>query len=121
MKENLIGSQIICFRKQAGITQEELGRAAGVSTQAAAPNADYARASSPSSASGAEEGAGTRSGADTDAAAGTLAAAAADAAATWDVKATNSSISAYDAASDKLLFPDGTPGKAVRCVSATGL
>ena len=34
MKENLIGSQIIRFRKQAGITQEELGRAAGVSTQA---------------------------------------------------------------------------------------
>ena len=39
--------------------------------------------------------------------------AAADAAAKWDVKAKNSSISEYDAASDKFLFTDGTPGKAV--------
>ena len=35
------------------------------------------------------------------------------AAAKWDVKAKNSSISEYDAASDKFLFTDGTPGKAV--------
>lgn len=39
--------------------------------------------------------------------------AAADAAEKWDVKAKNSSISEYDAASDKFLFTDGTPGKAV--------
>lgn len=39
--------------------------------------------------------------------------AAADAAAKWDVKAKNGSISEYDAATDKFLFADGTPGKAV--------
>ena len=39
--------------------------------------------------------------------------AAADAAAKWDVKAKNGSISEYDAATDKFLFADGAPGKAV--------
>ena len=34
MDNNLIGAQITKFRKAAGLTQEELGRAAGVSTQA---------------------------------------------------------------------------------------
>ncbi len=34
MNENLIGSQIARYRKEAGLTQEELGRAVGVSTQA---------------------------------------------------------------------------------------
>jgi len=34
MENNLIGSQIMKFRKAAGMTQEELGRSVGVSTQA---------------------------------------------------------------------------------------
>lgn len=34
MENNLIGSQIVKFRKAAGMTQEELGRSVGVSTQA---------------------------------------------------------------------------------------
>ena len=34
MNNNLTGEQIAKFRKAAGLTQEELGRAAGVSTQA---------------------------------------------------------------------------------------
>lgn len=34
MENNLIGGQILKFRKAAGLTQEELGRAVGVSTQA---------------------------------------------------------------------------------------
>ena len=34
MNENLLGSQIAKFRKAAGLTQEELGRSVGVSTQA---------------------------------------------------------------------------------------
>ena len=34
MENNLIGSQIMKFRKTAGMTQEELGRSVGVSTQA---------------------------------------------------------------------------------------
>lgn len=34
MDNNLIGAQITKFRKAAGLTQEELGKAAGVSTQA---------------------------------------------------------------------------------------
>lgn len=34
MENNLIGSQIMKFRKSAGLTQEELGRSVGVSTQA---------------------------------------------------------------------------------------
>lgn len=34
MESNLIGGQIMKFRKAAGLTQEELGRAVGVSTQA---------------------------------------------------------------------------------------
>ena len=39
--------------------------------------------------------------------------AASDAAMKWDVRAKNSSISEYDAATDKFLFKDGTPGKTV--------
>lgn len=34
MENNLIGGQIVKYRKAAGLTQEELGRAVGVSTQA---------------------------------------------------------------------------------------
>lgn len=34
MENNLIGTQIMKFRKAAGLTQEELGRSVGVSTQA---------------------------------------------------------------------------------------
>ena len=34
MNENLIGSQIAKYRKESGLTQEELGRTVGVSTQA---------------------------------------------------------------------------------------
>ena len=39
--------------------------------------------------------------------------AASDAAMKWDVRAKNSSISEYDAATDKFLFKDGTPGRTV--------